>query len=98
MGLKKVFQEDQRLVILRTLADDMAGFQANESVLQTALKAYGHDISRDLVRKHLNYLEEIDLLTLNDVSGILVATLNGRGEDVAHGRATAAGVKRPRAS
>ncbi|KEQ19181.1 VpaChn25_0724 family phage protein [Endozoicomonas numazuensis] len=97
MSLKSVFHEDQRLVILRTLADDMAGLQANESVLQTVLKAYGHDISRVLVVSHMKYLEELDLLSLNDISGILIATLKSRGEDVAAGRATVPGVKRPRA-
>jgi hypothetical protein len=61
------------------------------------LDKYGHNISRDLVVSHLTWLQEQALLTLENVGGIQVATLSARGEDVAAGRATVPGVKRPRA-
>lgn len=96
MSYQSVLHEDQRLVILRTLAE-MNGYQANESILQTILDNYGHNISRDLVISHLRFLQEQGLISLDDINGIQVATLNGRGDDVAAGRATVAGVKRPRA-
>ncbi|VEF40553.1 Uncharacterised protein [Aggregatibacter aphrophilus ATCC 33389] len=51
-----IFTKDQRLVMLRTLAED--GYDANESILQDVLTAYGHNISRDLVRNHAIWLEE----------------------------------------
>lgn len=95
MSYQSDLHEDQRLVILRTLLE-MNGYQANESILQMVLDKYGHNISRDLVVSHMNWLQEQGLLTLETVAGIQVATLSGRGEDVAVGRATVPGVKRPR--
>ena len=96
MSYQSVLHEDQRLVMLRTLAE-MNGYQANESILQMVLDKYGHNISRDLVVSHMQFLKEQGLVSLEDVGGILVATLLSRGEDVAAGRASVAGVKRPRA-
>ncbi|WP_299734021.1 ArsR family transcriptional regulator [uncultured Endozoicomonas sp.] len=96
MSYQSVLHEDQRLVILRTLVE-MNGYQANESILQTILDSYGHNISRDLVISHLQFLQELGLVRLEDINGIQVATLLGRGEDVAAGRTSVSGVKRPRA-
>jgi len=87
--------EDRRLAILRTLAED-AGYSLNESVLQSCLDALGHNVSRDRVRTDLRWLEEQGLVRLDEVVSVLVATLTGRGTDVAAGRATVPGVKRPR--
>lgn len=95
MSLKELITQDQRLVILRSLAE--AGYDANESIISDCLDLYGHDISRDLVRTHLSWLEEQGLLTLERLKdGFLVATITQRGLDVAEGRVTVAGVKRPR--
>ena len=96
MSFQTDLHEDQRLVMLRTLTE-MNGFQANESILQMVLGKYGHNINRELVISHMRFLQEQALITLDDIGGIQVATLNSRGEDVAHGRATVQGVKRPRA-
>ncbi|ELE2164755.1 ArsR family transcriptional regulator [Vibrio fluvialis] len=96
MSFKELLTEDQRLVILRSL-HEMAGYEANESIIDSCLDAYGHKISRDMVRNHLAWLEEQGLLTLRDVGGCQVARLTGRGEDVATGQAQVPGVKRPRA-
>ncbi|ELL9331488.1 ArsR family transcriptional regulator [Vibrio fluvialis] len=96
MSFKELLTEDQRLVILRSL-HEMAGYEANESIIDSCLDAYGHKISRDMVRNHLAWLEEQGLLTLRDVGGCQVARLTGRGEDVATGQARVPGVKRPRA-
>lgn len=96
MSFKELLQEDQRLVILRSL-HEMAGYEANESIIDSCLDAYGHKISRDMVRNHLAWLDEQGLITLRDVGGCQVARLTGRGEDVATGQAQVPGVKRPRA-
>ena len=60
---------------------------------------YGHDISRDLVRNHLLWLEEQGLITLarlnNNGKDFFVATITQRGLDVAQGRAFVDGVKKP---
>jgi len=94
MKYKQILQEDQRLVILRSL-DDMQGYSANDSILQTVLEQYGHGISRDQVRTHINWLEEQGLIIVESAGETLVATLSTRGVDVAQGRAKVTGVKRP---
>lgn len=91
-----IFSKDQRLVILRSLID--AGNDANESILQDCLDAYGHRISRDHVRSHLLWLQEHGLIELRDVSGCYVAFITARGWDVAQGRTEVYGVKKPRPS
>ncbi|NBJ36608.1 ArsR family transcriptional regulator [Serratia fonticola] len=93
--MREILDSDQRLVILRSLLE--CGDSANESVLQTCLQAYGHRISRDAVRTHLAWLAEQNLVTLSDVAGCYVATVTGRGDDVANGLAIVPGVKKPRA-
>lgn len=93
--LKDVLTQDQRLVILRSLAE--VGYDANESIISDCLALYGHDISRDLVRSHLEWLEEQGLITLERLrDGYMVASITQRGLDVAHGRVVVSGVKRPR--
>lgn len=95
MSFKELVQADQRLVILRSLRE-MAGYSANESILDSCLETYGHNISRDAVRTHMRWLEEQGLLHIEVVGGTLVARLTGRGEDVATGQAVVDGVKKPR--
>lgn len=93
--MKDILTQDQRLVILRTLTE--TGFDANESILSSGLEMYGHRISRDLVRNHLNWLEEQGLVRIERLAnGYMVATIAARGADVAEGRVVVDGVKRPR--
>ncbi|MCC3804114.1 ArsR family transcriptional regulator [Vibrio parahaemolyticus] len=96
MSFKELLTEDQRLVILRSL-HEMHGYEANESIIDSCLDAYGHKISRDAVRTHLFWLQEQGLVALREMAGCQVARLTGRGEDVATGQAQVPGVKRPRA-
>ncbi|ABQ21471.1 MULTISPECIES: VpaChn25_0724 family phage protein [Vibrio] len=96
MSFKELLTEDQRLVILRSL-HEMHGYEANESIIDSCLDAYGHKISRDVVRTHLFWLQEQGLVSLRDVGDCQIARLTGRGEDVATGQAVVPGVKRPRA-
>ena len=90
----EVITSDIRLVILRALAEDV-GYSHNESVLQSILEQFGHVVSRDRVRNELAWLAEQGLIGIRDSAGYMVATLTGRGADVAAGRATVPGVKRP---
>ena len=89
-----LIDEDRRLVILRILEED-PGYSQNESVLQTCLDALGHSVSRDRVVTDLTWLAEQGLVTIEDVVSVKVASLTSRGSDVARGRGTAPGVKRP---
>jgi Fe2+ or Zn2+ uptake regulation protein len=95
MSLRDLLDEDRRLVMLRSLVD--IGGEANESILQDCLDAYGHRVSRDQVRTHINWLAEQGLVTNEPVGSYFVASLTGRGQDVAEGRSTVPGVKKPRA-
>lgn len=93
--MRELVDADQRLVILKSLLE--AGYNANESMLQDFLELYAHRISRDAVRSHMAWLQEQGLATIKDIAGIYIATLTSRGQDVAEGRATVPGVKKPRA-
>lgn len=92
--MRTLLEEDQRLVMLRSLVD--CGGDANESVLQTCLDTYGHRLSRDAVRMHLAWLEEVGLIAVNRLPECMVASISGRGQDVAEGRVQVPGVKKPR--
>lgn len=88
--------QDRRLVILRILAE-MPTYRANSSVLHTVLNQWGHEPSRDLVKTELRWLEEQQLVTIDDIDSgsVLLARLTERGQDVAAGRTRVDGVKRP---
>jgi len=93
--MKELLMADQRLVILRTLSG-APGYSANDSILDDILASFGHHISRDQVRTHLNWLEEQGLVNLQRAGEkTLVAVITQRGTDVASGQARVEGVKRP---
>ena len=94
MNYCELVSADARLVILRMLAQD-PGYSHNEYVLSAALASYGHKLSKDRIRTELAWLDEQQLIHLEDVSGVKVARLSSRGADVAAGTATCPGVKRP---
>jgi len=87
-------RQDQRLVILRLLAE-MPAYSSNSSVLCMALERFGHAISRDQVKTELHWLAENGLVEITDMEAVLVAHLTERGQDVAAARAVVPGVKRP---
>ena len=92
--MREIIIKDQRLVILRSLVD--AWYDANESILDDCLSLYGHNISRDLVRNHLNWLEEQGLVQIERLqNGFMIAKITQRGLDVANGEAVVEGVKKP---
>lgn len=95
MDFKELIAKDVRLVILRCLAED-SGYSLNESILQDALGLYGHHLSRDRVKTELRWLEDQGLVTIEDIAGILLGKLTGRGMDVALGNCRVDGVKSPR--
>lgn len=88
--------EDRRLVMLRVLLESTA-YTTNEFLLQSMLEKFGHVVSTDRVHTDLSWLAEQDLIAVDVVGDVRIARLLTRGEDVARGRATVPGVKRPRA-
>jgi Fe2+ or Zn2+ uptake regulation protein len=93
-GFSKIIDEDQRLVILRALAQD-TDYSLNEYVLVMVLKTFGHGVSQDKIRTHLAWLAEQNLLHVDNSAGVHVAKLTNRGLSVAQGDITVPGVKRP---
>lgn len=91
--INDILTEDRRLVILRSLMD--CNNEANESILNDCLDAYGHNVSRDVVRTQINWLQEQGLVTVEDLHGFFIVTITGRGQDVAEGRTRVPGVKNP---
>ena len=86
--------EDRRLVILRVLAE-MPAYRSNSFLLHTLLAKWGHEPSTEQVKDDLARLQELELVTVEVVESVHIATLTTRGADVAAGRPTAPGVKRP---
>ncbi|MDH5785340.1 MAG: winged helix-turn-helix domain-containing protein [Chromatiales bacterium] len=95
MSFADIVNEDQRLSILQALEQD-PDYSQNEHTLGRMLQAVGHGISGDKLHNHLAWLREQGLIELQQVSGMYVAKLTRRGEDVALGRARVPGVARPR--
>ncbi len=90
-----IIREHRRLTILRSLYEQ-ADFRLNESVLLDELHAYSFNLSADELRGELRWLEEQNLLAQGKIGNLVIAELTERGADVAMGRTTTHGVKRPR--
>lgn len=89
MDLSKIVYEDLRLTLLQLLA---GGEPANEIALGAALKHSAHRPSAERLRGELHRLADLGLV---DLEHVVVAKVTERGRDVAAGRATAPGVRRP---
>ena len=95
MSYASHFAEDRRLAILRIL-DAAPAAEASETTLQLALRGHAHDVSADVIRADLAWLEEVGLVTAGDLGGLMFARITTRGSDVAHRRARVPGVAVPR--
>lgn len=87
-------RQEARLVLLRVLLE-AGGYQANSSILQAALEAFALHLSRDQIHTELSWLAEQGLVDTDKIATVVIATLTQRGMDVANGRATVPGVKKP---
>lgn len=94
MSYQKTVQEHLRLTILRLLRED-PDYTLNDSMITDLTEDYGFTPSRDKVRGELAWLKEQGLVVFDDDPKITIATLTQRGADVAQGRVTHPGVKRP---
>lgn len=87
---------DRRLVMLRALSEDVSGGTANENVLAQALRAFGHQVGRDIVRADLQFLKDHGLIAVETIEGmrtvIWIGKLLPAGEEVAYGRTRHPGV------
>jgi len=94
MSFDNLLTEDRRLMILRLMAES-PDYQLNVYVLRPALDAVGHTVSHDRLAADLAWLAEQGLVTVGKAADVTVGKLTARGADVASGRATIPGVKRP---
>lgn len=94
---EEAFTADLRLAMLRTL-NQAPGCKVNDSMLQSALDELGQVHSRDRIRTEIAWLDEQGLVESRNImdGAVITVELTGRGTDVATGRATVPGVKRPR--
>jgi Fe2+ or Zn2+ uptake regulation protein len=93
------WREHLRISVLRVL-EQAPGYAANDSILLDVLRSeLGFGASRDQVRSEIAWLSEQGLVRAETfgAGGLTVATLTGRGQDVAAGIVTHPGVKRPSA-
>jgi len=98
MKYRELVDGDQRLAICQLLEQD-PDYSHNEHVLKQALgMLMAHHIGSDLLRNHLNWLEEQGLVTVDrdSVPTLWIAKLTVRGQDAALGRIRIEGVARPR--
>jgi hypothetical protein len=85
----------RRLALLAGLAA-CPQYRANDVLLQKWAEGMGHPVSADRVRSDLAWLKEQELVALDAVDRLQVATLTERGLDVAEGRAQVPGVSKPK--
>lgn len=94
MSYAQKVREHVRVTILRLLEED-PNYTMNDSLITDLVSEFALSASRDTVRTELAWLREQGLVTFNNDAGIIIATLTERGADVALGRATVPGIKRP---
>lgn len=87
--------ENRRLAVLSGLKA-CAQWRTNDAMLQKWVESMGHPVSADRVRSDLAWLAEQELVTVQAVDNLQVATLTERGLDVAEGRAHVPGVSKPK--
>lgn len=94
MRYEQTVKEHLRITILRLLSED-SGYTLNESIITDLAPLYGLRPSRDNVRTELAWLKGQGLVAFDNSTGIIIAVLTREGIDVALGRSTVPGVKRP---
>jgi hypothetical protein len=87
-------RNDRRLVILLAL-ENAAEYKANHHLLQRYCGFMGHSVSTDAILTDLQWLQEQELLSIDEQQGVTVAALTVRGLDVANARIVVPGVARP---
>lgn len=95
MSFQNALEQDRRLSILLVL-HQTPGYSANAFLVRDAVdQIFGHSASADQIRADIAWLAEVSLVIQRQTGDVLLATLTGRGADVATGRSTVPGVKKP---
>lgn len=94
MSYVELVSKDRRSRILQAL-EQQPDYAANEALLQMLLESIGHGVSQDTIQGDIIWLKEQGFVMVNEIASLLVATITPRGVDIAKGRATHPGIKRP---
>lgn len=95
MSLAQIIEEEARLVILRTLAEQ-PDQRLNSSLLQADLsERWAINRSRDWVHLQLGELANLGALSVVSAGSVHIATLTQRGLDHVERRTLLPGVKKP---
>ena len=93
--LGEALERGRRLEILRLL-QSVSNYQLSDLILREPLHASGHRVGYQDIRRDLEWLAKKDLIETEELPGsILGARLKRKGEDVAFGIESVAGVARP---
>lgn len=99
-SFNEVQAQDRRLVILRLLHHD-AGLTVNDRVLKVGLVHIGHNVSLDVVRADLAWLESVQAITVEVMKAqdtdIHIAKLALAGQEHIERARVIPGIKRPSA-
>lgn len=95
MSFQNIQKEDRRATILNSLQQD-TDYTQNDQILKSVLASVGHKASDATLQSDLSWLSDAELITVEWVGDICIASLTRHGEDVATGATTIKGVKRPR--
>ncbi len=94
MTMDRIIREEARLIILRTLADQIDE-RLNSELLRLNLETYGITKPREWVHGELAYLAEMGAVTLTDVATVRVAALTDLGARHVRREVAIEGIKRP---
>lgn len=95
MSFSKIIEEEARLVILRTLAEQ-SDQRLNSALLQADLaERWAINRGRDWVHMQLAALAQIGAVTTAEMGSVWIAALTARGLDHVERRLVLPGVKRP---
>lgn len=94
MSYSETVQRHARIAILRYLAEQ-PDYSLNDSMVRELLGQLAIAYTRDQVRAELAWLAEQGLVTIEELRDLQIAKITERGDDVAKGRATVPGIKRP---
>ena len=92
---KDLQTESRRLAILQLLQRD-PDYSINDDLIRRLLATQGHGVSIAVVRADLAWLEQLGLVSTNELPGCTVALLRNEGVDVATGVSVVPGIARPR--
>ena len=93
MSYKETIAKEQRLLILQALQQD-TDYRVNDIMLQAWLEEMGMNPSMDKLHTEMQWLEEQDMLTIEHIKTMQIATITQRGLDLASGKSRNQGVAR----